>query len=361
MSVVSIQKFSLTLASGTASTSTALAGGTVDANCVPFVSAWISTVSATPEDFETMRVDCYISSGSVYVATGVATGRVVECEVTVVEFDGTDVVVDSGTFSMTGTGISASAAPTVGTTTSFAVHHYLVSGDPIDRHTTNNVRCILTSNALSFEREDTGYSGDISGHWFTARATTGYFSTQQVDYDLTGVTGSATISTVTQGKSFVVGGWIGGSADDNESNVMTVQLASGGGTVDFERNYAGNSLSYAGAVVTFSGNETCYHGIGTALSTAASHVLSIGGTVAVADSMVISGGTGTSQHCGRFESWDSDDVPDAMIAWTVSSTTQVTAEKSTNGSENGYDLAFQVVEWDTGAAPPATRRVMVIT
>jgi hypothetical protein len=50
-----------------------------------------------------------------------------------------------------------------------------------------------------------------------------------------------------------------------------------------------------------------------------------------------------------------------FTAWTFTDDEFLTVEHITWGSEADMDISWEVIEWDTGGAPPPTRRVMVIS
>jgi hypothetical protein len=55
------------------------------------------------------------------------------------------------------------------------------------------------------------------------------------------------------------------------------------------------------------------------------------------------------------------DVQDASMTLELTSDTNLRLSKPNDGGEIDYDIHWSIIEWDTGEAPPVTRRVMVIS
>jgi hypothetical protein len=372
MSIVSVQKFQLTLGNSALTDSATLAGGTVAANCVPFTTTRVTKQAAPGDDVVQYVCDIYIQFDSpdwkVYAERGLAELGEAElvCEVTVVEFDGSDTVVLSGTY-------NDDTAVDVGTLDDEATFLY-VPGQCTDFSswwTPYLLRSYITADGvdsdLAFTRADTG--GTYSGHWYAVTATAGEFTVQARTVVLGNsvTSNAATIDSITTNKTFLIGSYSsiqGGNRTDNNVCICDATLTDDT-TITVQRDtapVADGVITWHGYAVTMTDNTMVYRNtLNWAVSETTKADVSIGATVDTDVSMVhVAGSVGTTST-GSGASTNSDAVPDMFTAWTFTSPTALTVEHITWGSEDDLDISWEVIEWDVDGAPPPTRRVMVIS
>jgi hypothetical protein len=380
--VVSVQRFQLTLTAGNLTASDTLAGGTNTDNCVPFITKRVTTppdASGPPsvglDDHRFVTVDAYFTGGdTVVVATNESADRVVVVEVTVVEFDGTTILVEHGTF-----GINQDTTDAVGITDIINVDQaFLYATWQTDYAqgywTWTNVRCEITNKDLvTFDMiNDTPIS---TGNFYVVRSVSkADFAVQQVSISLTtavDLSGTDTFTAVDEAKSFVVGSYYGGSSDDNNDSTIHVALSNvsaGAGeldTVTIERQNTGGPIEWTGFIVTFDsgGAETVQRDtevldgdpnfleveLGDAKDFDVKHIINSG----------LMGGT----NGGSWDSSNGDGYCEAHAAWSWVDSDTIRVEHYTRPTPVSTDnrISWEVIEWELNAAGGPTRRVMVIS
>jgi hypothetical protein len=179
MSVISVERFSLALAAGDATSEDTNPGGgdfgksQTAANCIPFITSRVTTSATTPDTYGSYCIDAYFSGTTVVVETGLFSTREMVVEVTVVEFDGTDIDVQQGVYSMAhGSDLTDTDAPSAVTLVNTFLYHTYQNDNANQLHESYLIRGEFTSNVLlTFER--LGNFGNVGGHWYTAEATEG--------------------------------------------------------------------------------------------------------------------------------------------------------------------------------------------
>ena len=363
--VTSIEKFQLVLTNTDTEKSGTLTKGQTTANCVPFVTTRVTTPNGAAHAGLTVQMS--FSGATVVAKTSTSSVRELVAEVTVVEFDPTYVKVQANNFSTT----SSSYTPLEGTDydggTGFQDSTFLYHTWRTDSTTTNYSDHCLRGNIfgdtnVNFSRITGG--GEVWCSYWLVQALTSEFTVQHIDIrlDNTQQTNTGTVSpSVDTAKSFVLGSRKSAqlSNDDNAESTFNTTLTSGS-VVTINRSSDLDDLWCVAQVIEFNsgGNENVYRG--TIDPTDGNDTDTISTAVTVADSMVhVAGATG-GFTTGSFPGADATDCPDAHCALTITGPTEITCIHDTGGGEAG-ELSWEVIEWDTGAAPPATRRVMVIS
>ncbi|MHA1930951.1 MAG: LamG-like jellyroll fold domain-containing protein, partial [Promethearchaeota archaeon] len=251
--ITSIQQVEIVL-TGT-SNSANLAVGTVTDNCVPFVSMHITGMN---DDWYDIPIDVYFTDGSpptITVERGGSSGSIT-ASIYIIEFDGTNVDVQHGTFDMTTseTSTTEGLSPSVTTskTAAVAYHKFTMNGDDDWDHAM--VRTQLSSSQLTFDRDNTD-SMTLSGHWYTFEAQGTEFSVQDFDITLTTtLPNSDTLSSsVAMNKSMVISSYLANyGSDDGRYGACRVWL-SADDTVSADRRLTSSSynLEIHGFVIEF--------------------------------------------------------------------------------------------------------------
>jgi len=364
MSVESIKTYTVSLSAAQTSNSVTM-DGQATANCIPIITNRVTTPNGA--EFAEYRVKATFDAGDLVITRGEAVTAALTCVVSVWEFDGVGVVVDTGTFEMLDLGSEVIDVVTVeegtaGLTDTFLVSQFSGTGIGVffDR---SSVRGRITAtDTLTFDRENG--NGDISGVWYTARATAGFFTVQQAEIAIaTGATATVALDSagVSPSKTFLVGSHAQGSGDDNADSTYDItltQTTNPGDTVTLTRATSSASLGWwGGSVVTLTGSETVYHG--TIDPTDGDDIVTITGSPTVSDnSVVFTCGCSGGQSHGAFTGSDAADVPASQVTWEiVTANTQVQCLHYTG---DVGAVTYNVVDFDLGA-PPATRRIMVIS
>ena len=379
MTVLSIQKHTITITAPAVEGTAALTGITDITMCVPFVTTRVSAPATTIDEFAAYQVRADFNAGAVRLRTETGSGlgsREIVCEVTVVEFDPTYVNVYQGTSSFADnqasiTVASPFASPVVlskawlyctatATTPTDAWYHHLVRGD------------ITGTNELTFS-SNVNTTRDV--HWYVVECKNTEWEVFPRDITIPVADLSASITdlpTVDTAKTFVIGSYylagdpfLGGTNEDsNRQFTIDVELQNGTTLAATRREASVNlSIEWSGFVVEFAsgGNENVYRNTLTTSATSPD-TQAIGATVTAANCLVHpSGHQGTMGGGSHNDNDNSHDVIHGFCAWTLTDTTVSCAHDTANSFEAG-SVTWEVIEWDVGGAPPVTpRRVMVIS
>lgn len=345
--IVSVERFSITLAAGTASNSATLTKSQTIANCVPFITKRITTIASPVDNWSQQCVDAYFSGSTVVVATSDGSTRALVVEVAVVEFDASKVTVQQGTYQITTAATSGTATISAVTlANSFVQHSWLVGSAPA----TNDpaaVRARFTSTTqLTFDRGASG--GQVDGHYYVVESDTGDFSVQESTITLSAVSSNTgTITSVTTNKTFLVGSFTCAStADDNTLGSVDVTLTDAT-TITVQRNGSTGTIVWTGYAISFAagGAETIQRGTITAQGATASQNVSIT-TVDSNLAMVQNAGNVSAFKSGSFPGAGSSDNSDAQCAWDFVDTSTIRVQHNTSGGEANNDISWEVIEWE---------------
>jgi len=372
--IVSVQRFTIAIGTGSLSNTAALAGGTVTANCVPFVTNRVTTVDPPNQQgfLGNYQVNARFSGSNIEVhrdRTG--TSCAVEVEVAVVEFDSAKVDVQQDVLQLTSGGsfdlTDTVVITTVDQTAAFLVsHHYQNSGIP-QQWRSHLVRGLFSANNKVTHNRDVG-DGTNDGNFYVAEATAGDFSVQSLSIAVTGTSNTGTLgTTIDPDKTFLVGSvWADTTTDANEDNTYIVELESDGSTVTVTRKGTDGTLNWHGFAITIAEGKVQRGTISAQGATASQDV-----TIDAVDldyAMAVHAGNNGNVVGGAFPSavdsatGPNDDKPDALVTLELVNTTTLRVKHSTGGGEADNDISWEVVEWAGYGSTPATpRRVMVIT
>ena len=371
--VESVHRYTITVPASTRAATQDLTGdGITTANSIPFVTKRISTAETGAEKHSGFQPDVWFSdSTTITVERDVATSdSVLTVEVTVVEFDGARVDVDTGTFQLTSGGANdftvtaaiGTALDTGWATSAFMVFHSYQHSDDI-AYSSSLIRGRITAaDTLTFDRGDNG--GTADGHWFVAQALSGDFTVEALDIQLSAVaSANGTIGAVDMGKTFLVGSW---KSDDtttqrNDHNTCDISLTTTT-NINVQRASATGVIDWSGfAIKTTDGTKVQRATISAETGSPMPINVTLSPAIVDARSMAISPGNMGSTCVGSFPSAVSDtgDLMDGMSGMKLTTTTNLQIEHLTNGGEADNDISWEVIEWGTGGAGTAPRRVMV--
>ena len=364
--VKSIEKFQLTLGAGVGSATGLLTKGQNIANCVPFISSQVTTVN-TGSEGETAQylVDADFSDSThVRVATGVTAVRALSVEVQVVEFLPALVKVQQLTFTLPAGDGYEFVAPgdNIVEAKTFPYTTWQSASGGSAATGRYNVRTRIDGvDNIGFE---TGVSTTrvITGHCYLIEAQNTEFAVTESNVGVaSGQTVTDSFTAVTEAKSAVFGSYkTSNTGFANENHTVDISLDSGGAGITGQRDGTSGRIDGAWYTVEFSGNENVYRGTLTGQGATSPYTDTISTAVVMANSTVHTAGHGMPTS-GSFPGSATTDVPDAMCALTISTTTQVSIAHDTTGGEASNDISWEVIEWDVVAAPAASRRVWVVS
>ena len=344
--IVSTERFSIVLASGTASASANLTKSQVLANCAPHPSGTrVTTVASPVDDYSEYCVDIEFQSGPdrVTVTTAEGTSRALVVEVTVIEFE--PGIVQQGTFQMVGAS-TTEAITAVVLANSYVIAPWQVSGNPATQeHAAVRARFTSTTQ-LTFDR--IGTTGTVDGHWYVIESDGSNFTVQEVSITLTGAaSGTDTITSVTMNKTFLIGSYtLSSPADDNSLGSIEAVLTNAT-TVTIQRSGSTGNVVYTGYAISFAGGgaETVQRGQIAAQGAVASQNVTIT-SVDLTLAMVVAAGSPISWKNGSLPGGGSSDNADAFGAWDFVDATTIRLQHSTNGGESSNDWSWEVVVWE---------------
>ncbi len=351
--VKSVERFEITLAASATQATDTMSKSQTAANCVPFVTKRVTTVPGSNGDWFELSVDCYISGNTVYVETGDATARVIEVEVTVVEFDPDYVTVHPGTWSWANWW-DTSRVEAIGDTIVEANSFLVFNAKILDSGDYSAQACaargyISSDSQVTFERNAHG-SHDTSGHFYVIEADDGDFATEESTITVSSGNSSdtGTISEVVDADTLLIGSYeTTHTADDNADASIMVYLSS---TTEITVSRASTSDDVICTVyaIEFAGAEAVQRAQITGQgATALQDVTITGVTDAVAMPMTASGNGQFSN--ASFPGSGSADVADSLVGMTLTSTTNLRVQHDDSGGEADNDISWQVIEWVVAA------------
>ena len=378
MSVLTEQTVTITLPAGTLTATASLTGITDYTQCVPIMTERITTLDDSADEYGEYAVRVAVEAGSppVVRATTESNGtpRALVVEVGVWEFDGTDDVVHSGQIVDTASqSWNDSLTLDAGTalTDLFLVWSWSVEGGANWNHIYNITGKITDLSNVDFSVVG-GTGVDATINWYVVESLAGTFSSQAASVSIADLASSGTDTITDQGdtgaKTFIVGGYAGGSVADRDRNqhgTVDVRLESNGTTITVERYGTQGAIEWNGHAVTMSGANAKVQR-GTIANESAGDT-----TVDLTAGGYTSAGTGAAAHaagsmassgCGAFASDSGNQAGDAYCAFALEDGGDTLRMQRYSSGDNTNKISWEVIEWDTGGAePPATRRVMVIT
>ena len=366
--VKSIEKFTLTLGAGTAWTTGVLSKNQAIANCVPFVTYYVTTYdSPNIEDRAQYLVDADFSDSThVRVATGQETSRALSVEVQVVEFDATYINVQQATFDLVAGDGYETQNETLTTFVEAKTFPYLTyqsdTGGSSDGSKFNVRARIDATDTVGFE---TGLNASraISGHCYLVEAKNIEFAVTESNVGISsGSSVTDSFALVDVDKSAVFGSYKTSTGDyRNEWITVDCSLDSDGLGITAQRTGTTGRIDGAWYTVEFSGNEDVYHETFTG-DASTPYTRSIGATLGYTENSIVLCEGKSSNTSGSFPGAGATDVPDAYCRFQLPSTTQVSIAHDIDGGEASNDITWGVIEFDMPAPQaPETRRVMVIS
>jgi hypothetical protein len=379
-SVLSVNHYTLTLGDSATSDSVDISSDvTTIANCIPFISVRATVEADGRDNFNEYMVDAYFSGNNLVAETNaaIAGGRQLVVEAYVVEFDGTSVTVDSGTFTKANGNASDTATITATNTAKSFHYHTYTCDQSVNDYEQALCGCKFTTSgssvtSLTFEVSNT--TSTMTGHWYVAEAQGTEFAVTHVTTfipgDETDIVDTTSISGITAASTIVLGNVWYGNNDDPRASTLQFTLDSGS-QFTLQRVHSdaqplywnGQFIEWSDATTVTRYSTTADPGNAGGTRTINVDITSAGLSDLTAAMPMLDGLTG--QQCGgSFNENTSQDVQSAFVAVDLTTTTNLRAQylsaSDTNSDDN--DLSYAVIEWDIGGAPPATpRRIMVIS
>jgi len=344
--IVSIEHIEVEIASMSIMQSENLSNSQNIANCVPFVSIKIDDTS---DDWDDILCDVYFTAGSPPTVTArrsAGTGTVT-VSIFVVEFDGTNVVVQMDTFSMSGLNTTVSIDAVVLAKSFFVACYRNVSGDD-DWESSMISGYFSSTTSIYLDRTDS--FGTNSGRVYTVEAQGTEFSTEAYSISIGSgaAQGSDTISAVVMASTMLVGLFKTTlSGDDPLYGAVRVWLGDTT-TVYAERAGFGVTTTCQGFVIKFTGNESVQHKQTSWTNTDSSKNTEITAIVEVQSILVSATQYGVMECAGTA----SDDVEGAMRALTFVDSDTVNEIRGPDHLQAGTSN-FQVIDFENGGVPPA--------
>jgi len=353
--IVSVERVSITVSSGSSSGSANLTKGQTLANCVPLHASSDHGTAAFYANRNAFEFTLAAGPDRVVVTRG-TTSSTITFEIDVIEFDPTEVSVQSATFSMA----SSTATDDVTISAVTIADTCLVASGQTATTETDMSSCLseyyLSSTTnVKFTRAFTTH--DYDGTVFVMEAIAGVWSVEHDVISMTGTSVNVTTPVLTIAKTWHIMSWQAAqSVDDVDDNLITgnqtfttafqVRRYSSGGTITgrLQSVEMADATTVQQATISIaSGSETDTDTI-TAVDTAVTSLSPLGYPT-------IGGGIGradTSSFGNGDESW-------AQL--TFNSSTEIEGDR---GSAAAVDSVSDVeaVEWEMPAGPvsaPGTR------
>jgi hypothetical protein len=359
-------------------------------DCIPFVMTRVTDYGTEADAFMSYGVRASFVSDSpnkIKVQTGSRknmVGRALVCEVTVVEFNSDEVNVYQGEYAVPDNTNPAAINDPFGVGVDVVLNKSFLyftatAFQAANFWKTYTLRGVITDvDTLTFD-VSSGNNNDAVINWYVAEAINSAWDVYPASVQLADAVttnASTTFTAVDPAKTFVLGSYMGSEAapdgDGNEENTIDITLTESvpaSGNFDevtatrIDAQVGDGVIDWAGFVVELNGSENVYRGaITTSASSPDTDTVT---SVTAANSWVhTSGHTGILGGGMHTDDSNSNDAPGTFGAWTLvgsPSSTQVSWAHDTTGGQTGGTVTWEVVEWDVGGAPPATRRVMVIS
>ncbi len=351
--VVSVERVTITLGDGETSDSVVLSKFQEIANCVPFITKRTTTEASPADDWTEQCVDVYFSGESVYAATVNNTPRVMVVEIAVVEFDGSDVLVQQGIFQLEDdeTSTTEALSPSVTQVDTFLVCAWKGGSS---KNTGGAIRGYISDDdELTFVRK-AHESVQVDGHWFTAESESGDFDVQEIFIEniVTSTTGTLSPE-ITDNKTLLVGTYEvhTGSSDDNAKGSFMICLTDTT-TITVSRATSTGAANATVFAISFTGDEIVQRNQITGQGATAIQNVTIPIAVDL-DHAMASTASGVSQHNAGFPGGASQDNADSQVGMTLTSITNLRIEHNTYGGEADNDISWQVVDWNIAAGGAA--------
>jgi hypothetical protein len=359
--IKSVEKFSISLPAATASASGTLTKSQDTDNCVPYTTYRVVSGGGLSRYYDKYACDVdFDTADEVTVSRTDSVNCAVWAEVTVVEYDDTKVTVQSGTFSISdGATTDNATLTTIVENSSYPYVNYHTTLANDHRRAASIRARIDATTTLGIYRPYV--SDDVNGHWYLIESDDSDFTTEEVSFDTTGASASATIDTVDVDKTAVFSsGFPSNFTSDNSTETWRVRLSSPT-QITTDRQGTAGTIWTAAYAVKFAGDEVVQRGSTTQTSADALEdiVLPSALTNLEANAMVF---TSSSAYTScSFPGTDDADIPDAFAAWSWVDADTIRVQHGVTGGEANNIINWEVIEWALDAPVGPTRRVMVIS
>jgi len=368
--VISVQRHTVALASADLTTSTALTGTAASntANCIPFLTCRV-TDPADPNENGNLgnyQVNARFVGSDIEIHRDRATvTAAIEVEVAVVEFDSGRVDVEQDVYQLTSGGsfdfTDTATIATVDRAAAFLTTFGFQNSGPDGSFRSHMITGTIPSNATVVHTRNLA-AGTNDGNFYVAESKSGDFSVQALSIVVTTASNTGTLgSTVNMDKTFLIGSLrCDTTTDANQDNTFIAELTDAD-TVTVTRNGTNGTVTWNGFAVTITTGNVQRGTIVAQGATASQDV-----TITAVDldfAMAVHAGNNGNVVGGSFPgavtTLPNEEKADALVTLELVDSTTLRVKHGVSGSEADNDISWEVVEWETGGAGPAPRRVMV--
>lgn len=327
-------------------------------DCIPFITKYVTSTVGSYW-ISNYTVDVYFSGNTVVCERDRQESCTQEIQVAVVEFDNTQVEVQSGTYN-TNLNDDDFTINAVDRTKAFHVAYHYQS------HTSGVYANFLSQSYMStdtnlhFSRDLTG---TMDGHYYVAEAQGTEFSVDSFDKNIDAASETVTLTLSDVDDAFLMGSWKNQSATNTTDQMSIAAEITNTTTATIWRDSGIDEAQYSGYAIEFSGqNETVQRGKITGQGATASQDVTIN-SLTVANSMPIHAGNQSYIVSGAFQGSDSPttSLGDAQVQLTLPAQTTLRVKHDTTDGSADNDISWEIIEWDLGAGPAASRRVMIVS
>jgi len=366
-----VQQVQVTMTASNTTATVALDTEFDTSNCIPVITRRVTTDATDPDALEEYYVKptFLTSPNRLQVETQAANERVMVIEATIVEFESTEANVYHGEATITDQSLAIDLSTdhsSVVVANTFAI----ASGYPTTTGSEESYASIqvelVDADTLDLGRRSSTGSHESSYWVVEAIGGTPAFTVQHVNATISTSTSSVTKTAPTDFEAVLPAStWaIGshntfGAGTKNENNPYLA--LTDGSTLHAERvsTSSSNGSDITWMLVEFAGNETVQHGIfDTGATGSGTELVTLNPEVSLNAMPYIAG---MGMRHGKFPGSTAANVPDGMVAATITDTDELTLTRYNANGLGNYEIAWQVVEWDDGSAPAPARKVMVVS
>ena len=338
--IVSIEYIELVFGATDTSKNASLTKSQTIANCVPFVT---KDVEDTGSYYDELYFDVYFSGSSIYADRQTATVGLITLGIWIIEFDSSEVDVQSGTFSIADSSGSGTAAVTAVTLAETAmVFNYKTNGCGNTVWGNSAIRGYFSSTTqLTFDRQ-TSQTGAISGHWYTFEDIGSNFNVTTYDGGITAsqTQTDTTITSTVMNKTFTLSSFRTIGSNDDTENYSNWNCLYDTTHLRAERDYAKNeAIESKVFVIEFDNNglvQRSIKSLGTGDAYFEETITEVDFTYAMVHS-------GTFQGNMQSDGSSAGNEECSFAKYKFNSSTQIRADRT---SGLIAETCWEVVEWD---------------
>lgn len=346
--IVSIERVSITVSSGSSSGSANLTKGQTLANCVPLHATSNHGIAAIYSDRNWFELTLASGPDRV-VATRGTTSSTITFEIDVIEFDPTEVDVQSTTWGMTATNATDDASISAVTIADTCIVASAQCPDTATDCASNLCEYYLSSTTnVRFTRAFT--TVDLSGTLFTMEAIAGVWSVEHDTISMAGTSQNVVTSALTINKTWHIFSWQSAtSADDVDDNLITGNQTF---TTAFQvRRYSsGGTITGRLQSITMADSTTVQQAQISISSGSSSDTDSISSVDTMTSSINGMGMPTCGGAIGRADTSSFGNGDESWAECTFNSSTEIQGDRGSSAAVASI-LDVEVVEWEMPAGP----------